>query len=193
MAKLTDRQKNNLIAKFKTGTYTNIELAKKYKISESMVRKITKGINKENSHIVEAGVVLENAKKCEKSAIEIKEIDNAIKYRLEKEYSDDNKRLRVYDASFKILDKVNDILEKGKVPEKVNKGDGIQQIEEREINASDAEKLANAVDKISVTTNVNQRHSNTQLSVNTQNNNVNTVNTKTLDDFYKDEVVEIKS
>lgn len=42
MAKLSDRQKNNIIAKFKTGTYTNIQLAKAYKVSEKTIRNIIK-------------------------------------------------------------------------------------------------------------------------------------------------------
>lgn len=170
MAKLSDRQKNNIIAKFKTGTYTNIQLAKLYKVDEKTIRNITAGISKDNADIVEAGVLLEKAKKSEKTPIEISEINKAIEYRLKQEFTEDNKRVRIYDTSFKILDAIDGILKKGKVEEKVSVGDGVQQFEERYLNASDTEKLANAVDKISVTTNVNQRHSNSQINVNTQNN-----------------------
>lgn len=170
MAKLSDRQKNNIIAKFKTGTYTNIQLAKLYKVDEKTIRNITAGLSKDNADIVEAGVLLEKVKKSELSPIEITEIDKAVKYRLEKEFSGDNKRVRIYDTSFKILDVIDGILKKGKVEEKVSVGNGVQQFKERYLNANDTEKLANAVDKLSITTNVNQRHSNSQINVNTQNN-----------------------
>ncbi|WP_323586027.1 hypothetical protein [Aliarcobacter butzleri] len=170
MAKLSDRQKNNIIAKFKTGTYTNIQLAKLYKVDERTIRNITAGLSKDNADIVEAGVLLEKAKKSEKTPIEISEINKAIEYRLKQEFTEDNKRVRIYDTSFKILDTIDRILKKGKVEEKVSVGDGVQQFEERYLNANDTEKLANAVDKLSITTNVNQRHSNSQINVNTQNN-----------------------
>ncbi|MFX4154247.1 hypothetical protein ACOL23_04810 [Aliarcobacter butzleri] len=170
MAKLSDRQKNNIIAKFKTGTYTNIQLAKLYKVDEKTIRNITAGLSKDNADIVEAGVLLEKAKKSEKNPIEISEINKAIEYRLKQEFTEDNKRVRIYDTSFKILDTIDGILKKGKVEEKVSVGDGVQQFEERYLNANDAEKLANAVDKLSITTNVNQRHSSTQINLNNQNN-----------------------
>lgn len=174
MAKLSDRQKNNIIAKFKTGTYTNIQLAKTYKVDEKTIRNITDGISKDNADIVEAGVILEKFKKSEKSPIEISEINKAIEYRLTKEFSEDNKKVKIYDTSFKILDLVNSILKKGTVEDKISVGDGIQKFEDRRLNANDAEKLANTVDKISVTTNVNPRHANTNIKV--DNNNLQQTN-----------------
>ena len=166
MAKLSERQKNNIIAKFKTGTYTNIQLAKLYKVHEKTIRNITDGIGKDNADIVEAGVLFEMAKKSEKSPIEVKEIDNAIKYRLEQEFSDNKKRIRVYETSFKILDSIDGILKRGSVEEKISIGDGIQRFEDRSLNADDALKMANAVDKLSVTTNVNDRHATSKVEVN---------------------------
>lgn len=167
--KLTDRQKVNLIAKWKTGQYTKVQLAKAYKVSESYVRKTIGEIKPENADIVEAAIILEKAKKCDKSAIEVTAINQAVAYRLKKEYSEDNKKVRVYDTSFKILDTIDGILKKGTIEEKVSKGDGIQQFEPRDINADDAVKLATAVDKISVTTNVNQRHGNSQVNIDNTN------------------------
>lgn len=170
MAKLSDRQKNNIIAKWKTGQYTKSALAKTYKVDEKTIRNITENIEPKNADFVEATLMLEKVKKSELSPIEITEIDKAVKYRLEKEFSEDNKRVRIYDTSFKILDAIDGILKKGKVEEKVSVGDGVQQFEERYINANDTEKLANAVDKLSITTNINQRHSSTQINLNNQNN-----------------------
>lgn len=170
MAKLSDRQKNNIIAKWKTGVYTQRDLAKTYKVDVAIINRIVKEIEKENAELVEAGVLFMNAKKSTKSQQEIAEIDRAIEYRLKQEFSDDNKKVRIYDTSFKILNAIDEILKKGKVEEKVSIGDGVQQFEERHLNANDTEKLANAVDKLSITTNVNQRHSSNQINVNTQNN-----------------------
>jgi len=175
MAKLTDRQKVNLIAKWKTGQYEKVQLAKTYKVSESYVRKVIGKIEPLNSDIVEASLILEKAKKCDNSAIEVNEINKAVEYRLKKEYADDKKRVRVYDTSFEILDTINGILKKGTIEEKINKGDGLQQFEPRELNADDALKMANAVDKISQTTNVNERHAKSSVEVNTQNNQQNNI------------------
>ena len=171
MAKLSDRQKNNIIAKWKTGVYTQRDLAKTYKVDVAIINRIVKEIEKENAELVEAGVLFMNAKKSTKSQQEIAEIDKAIEYRLKQEFTEDNKRVRIYDTSFKILDAIDGILKKGKVEEKVSVGDGVQQFEERYLNANDTEKLANAVDKLSITTNVNQRHSNSQININNENTN----------------------
>lgn len=46
MAKLTDRQKNNIIAKWNTGSYTKTQLAKFYKVDESTIRKVINGKTK---------------------------------------------------------------------------------------------------------------------------------------------------
>ncbi|WP_034255379.1 hypothetical protein [Aliarcobacter lanthieri] len=192
MAKLSDRQKNNIIAKWKTGQYTKSALAKTYKVDEKTIRNITENIEPKNADFVEATLMLEKVKKSELSPIEITEIDKAVKYRLEKEFSEDNKRVRIYDTSFKILDAIDGILKKGKVEEKVSVGDGVQQFEERYINANDTEKLANAVDKLSITTNVNQRHSSSQVNI--QNTNAQQTNIelnkdiilKTLSEFESD-------
>jgi len=171
MAKLTDRQKNNIKAKWSTGQYTKTQLAKTYKVDEKVIRNVVGKEEPTNAHLVEASLMIEGAKKGLKSPIEVREIDNAVKYRLEKEYADDNKRVRVYDTSFEILETINGILKKGTIQEKINKGDGVQDFEPRSINADDALKMANAVDKISQTTNVNTPQS--QVQVNNQNNNDN--------------------
>lgn len=91
------------------------------------------------------------------------------------------------------LKQLNNHLVENKKLEKVNVGDGVQNLEPVALGTSDYLNAQKTIDQASLTLGVNQRHSNTQLNVNTQNNNVNTVNTKTLDDFYQDEVVEIKS
>jgi len=57
------------------------------------------------------------------------------------------------------------MLTANKTYEKINKGDGIQQMEPRELNTTDLKNISDTIDKISVTTNVNQRHANTNINM----------------------------
>lgn len=82
MAKLTDRQRKNILAKWHTGQYTKTELAKQYRVTEKVVRTIVDGNPPKSAHIVEAGVLVEVAKKYEKTPIETSEINKAIEKRV---------------------------------------------------------------------------------------------------------------
>jgi len=162
MAKLTDRQKINIIAKWNTGQYTKADLAKAYKISDVMVGKIIGKEKPTNSHIVEAGLIVEKAKKLNKSSAEISAIDNAIKYRLEKEFNDDNNRLKVFDVTGSILDGVKKLIEGGKAQKVTTAsiGEGMVKsgIVEYDLQAEHYEKAMNTVDKASITLKVSDRH-----------------------------------
>lgn len=114
MAKLTDRQKINILAKWNTGVYTKTELAKAYKVDEKVIRNIVGKEEPTNSHFVEAGLMLEKAKKSELSPIESHSVNNAIKYKLEKDYNSDNNKVKVFDATADILKGVHDLIKKGK-------------------------------------------------------------------------------
>lgn len=178
MAKLSDRQKNNILAKWHTGQYTKIELAKAYKISEAMVRKICGNEQPKNSDIVEAGVIFEKAKKCGKSASEISAIDNAVKYRLEKEYNADKNKITIFDSTAKVLKGINELLDKGK-SQKVttaNLGEGIVEanVIEIDLQAIDYKNAMETIDKASINLEVAQRHANTTIN----NTNANQRNTK---------------
>ena len=78
MAKLTERQKNNILAKWHTGQFTKMELAKLYKVDETTIRRITDKQEPKNADIVKVGVALEIAKKAEKTPTETAEINKAI-------------------------------------------------------------------------------------------------------------------
>lgn len=80
------------------------------------------------------------------------------------------RRNLVFKASEKIIKKATEIIDNGTVDEKVGVGDGVQQFEPRKINPADVKNLADAVDKASITLGINQRHSNSQVTVNNQNN-----------------------
>ena len=154
MAKLTDRQKNNIIAKWKTGTFTQRELGKLYKVDVATINKIVKDIDKENVDIIEASLIVEKAKKSTKSQQEIVEINRAVEYRLKKEFSEDNKRVKVYDLAYKLVDVVEDLLSKKKVKEKINVGIGIQEFQERELNTSDVKNISDTISQIGKTLSV---------------------------------------
>lgn len=78
MAKLTERQKNNILAKWHTGQFSKTELAKLYKVTEGSIRKICEKQEPKNADIVEVGAALEITKKYVKSATETTEINKAI-------------------------------------------------------------------------------------------------------------------
>lgn len=174
MAKLSEAQKNNLKAKWETGQYTKTELAKAYKISDVMVGKIVGRDEPKNSDIVEASLLIEKAKKFEKSSAEISAIEQAVKYRLQKEFNADNNKIKVFDTASKILQKVNDLLDKGKKQSvtTANLGDGIVEanIIETDLQSVDYKNAIDTVDKVAVVMEVAPRHANQQINVNTQTN-----------------------
>ena len=154
MAKITDRQKNNIIAKWKTGQYTKTSLAKLYKVDEKTIRNITDAIDTENSDIVEACLMIEKVKKSDLSPIEVTEVNRAVEYRLKKEFSEDNKRVKVYDLSYKLIDVVEDLLKNKKVKEKINVGIGVQEFQERDLNTSDVKNISDTISQIGKTLSV---------------------------------------
>ena len=184
MAKLTDRQKSNIKAKWDTGQYTKTALAKTYKVSDVMIGKIVGFEEPKNSHIVEAQMLLEEVKKFDKSSIEIQAINQAVEYRLKEKYADDKKRVKIYDLTDTVLDKVEEILKKGKkqivmkVKEYNPDGGNSESLDvvDVELDTSDLKNLQDTIDKASITNNVNQRHSNQNINVQTntavQTNNI---------------------
>lgn len=177
MAKITDRQKNNIIAKWNTGSYTKTQLAKTYKTSESNIRKIVGTEKPTNADVVEAQTNLENWKKCEKSAIEIKAINQAVKYELDsKEYKSKNVE-NVHNTANQVLMGISKLLEKGtyKKPIKVKNGDyDVIEHVEHDLTSGDFNNCANGVDKVSVTLGVNERFSSSQTHI--SNNNAQQTN-----------------
>lgn len=80
------------------------------------------------------------------------------------------RRNLVFNASEKIIDKATSIITSGEVIDKIGVGDGVQMFKSRKLNTTDLKNLADTVDKASITLGVNQRHSNSQVTVNNQNN-----------------------
>ncbi len=82
------------------------------------------------------------------------------------------RRNLVFTATEKIIKKATDIIDNGKITDKISVGDGVQMFEPRELNTSDLKNLSETIDKASITLGVNQRHSNSQVTVNNQNANI---------------------
>lgn len=66
--------------------------------------------------------------------------------------------------------RINEDLQQNMKYEKVSCGDGVQNLEPVKLSASDYKNAQEALDKASITLGINQRHSNSQINVNTQNN-----------------------
>ena len=172
MAKLSQVQKNNIIAKWNTGQYTKVQIAKAYKVTEKVIRELVGKEPPSNADIVEAGVFFEKAKKSDKSTSEINAIEQAIKYRLEQEYTTDKNRIKVYDITTDILNGVQDLI-KGKKAKKIVTewcGKGLSTSREMEIDlqAIDYKTAMDTVDKASITLGVNERFS-SKVEVNNAN------------------------
>ena len=172
MAKLSETQKNNIVAKWNTGEYNKSQLAKAYKVTEKVIRNIV-GLEKPSSvDIVEAQVMLEKYKKSEKSPNEVTAINSAVAHRLKQEFSDDNNRIKIYETTTSIIEKVQTLIENGKAQKATtaNAGDGIieSNIIETDLQSADYKNAQETIDKASITLGVNQRHSSSQLSI--QNN-----------------------
>jgi len=178
MAKLSDRQKIKIKAKWDTGQYTKVALAKTYKVSDVMIGKIVGSEQPKNSHIVEAQLYIENVKKLEKSSTEIQAINQAVDNKIKEQLSIDNKRIKIDQTTDKILEKVNELLDKGKKQivmkvKEYSKENGSSEsldVIDVDLDTSDFKNMQDTVDKASITNNTNQRHANSQVVVNNQNN-----------------------
>ena len=96
----------------------------------------------------------------------------------------------VYGGVEKAVKKMNDIIAKGYVEEKINVGDGMQKFEDRALNTTDLKNAIDGYDKASITLGINQRHSNQNISLNTQNNIQNN-NLQLTEDEAKQKALEL--
>lgn len=161
MAKLTDDLKDKILSDFHIGKSQNW-LATNYNLSPATINKLCKGLIPKYKEKVNTIVSIKS------------ELSNESEYQVFTFDKEVNEQLRlknlVFKATEKVIKKAIDIIDSGKVTDKLNVGDGVQQFEPRELNTTDVKNLADAIDKASITLGVNQRHSSSQINVNTQNN-----------------------
>ena len=181
MAKLTERQKNNIVAKWKTGQYTLREIANLYKVDHKTIHRIVEDVPKENADIIEAQTQLEILKKSTKTPQEIAEINKSVESRLKAINDSDSLKLKIYETQISAVDLIAKLLNKQKkqVPIKVKQYDSdgrvngeTVEIVELELESSDLKNFVDSVDKASQTIKVNERHANTTINnTNAQQNN----------------------
>ena len=165
---LSTKKKNIIIADWKTGKFkSHYAIAKHYKVSPPTIAKILLNIGQENSHIVEAGVEFEEAKKITKNIIEINAIDKAIKERVS------HKDL-IESSALAIVNGLNKSVKKGKAQKVITEGQGMGAsmgaVIEYDMQPEHYEKAMNTIDKASITLGVNERFSSSKVEVNTQQN-----------------------
>lgn len=161
MAKLTDRQRNNILAKWHTGQFTKMELAKAYKVDHKTIRDVIGKEQPQNADVVEAGILLEVAKNSHKTPIQIQTINNAIKAGYDRLSKADEYKKKVDDIQLDLLDGIRTLLDKGTIsrPMKLKNGDFdvIEQVE-HDFTPNDYKTLINAVDDAAKTIGAVDRH-----------------------------------
>lgn len=165
MARLTESKREDIKNALLLGD-SQYKVAQDFEVSPATVNKIFKGLDKS---------LITQTERIVNDEVAIKSILATQSERFCKSFDDKvNEQLRrqnlVFDATEKVIKKAIDIINSGKVTDKLNIGDGIQQFKPRELNTTDIKNLADAVDRASITLGINQRHSNSQINVNTQNN-----------------------
>lgn len=155
-----------IIADWKAGRFKSYySIAKYHKINEKTAKKILDGIPQENADIVEVCAVAESAKKSVKNPIELKAVENAVQ-----------ERLKIHEISNTILQGIDKLAKGGKAQKVVTESNGelgsSATVVEYDLQADDYKKLADAVDKASLTLGVNQRFAQSQVNIqnNLQNN-----------------------
>jgi len=166
MAKLTDKQKELIIADYHTNNFSQRELAKKYNVSVGTVSKLTKEVNPKNEHLVNAQMSILSAQ-SELSNEQMNAIMNTAQDKLRRENL-------IYGNAELMASKVPDIInsfiienedtETGEVTKKFIMG------------AKALRELAEANDKLSITLKVADRHApKTEITnTNAQQNNETT-------------------
>lgn len=152
MAKLSDRQRNNILAKWNTGNYSKTDLAKAYKVHEKTIREIVGKEPPRNAYIVEAQTALEISKKAEKTPIEVSAINQAVKMNLDSlEYKQKNIR-SVHEVASDILNGLQRTVKNAKAQKVVTIGMGggasSSEVVDYDMQPEHYEKAANTVYKV---------------------------------------------
>jgi len=105
---ISTRKTNLIIAAWKTGKFkTPYAVGKEFKIDRKTAQKIIDGIPQSNADIVEASVVVENAKKSLKNPVEIEAIEREVKRRTELTKTKDLIEEIAFKSTLKNVVKVN--------------------------------------------------------------------------------------
>jgi len=171
MARLTDKKRDDILAEFHVGT-SQYQLARDFSVSTATINKICKGLTPKLKDKVKGQVAINTFLQHE-SERQVKAFETAVS-------TQERRANLVYGASEKLLQVTQELVYSNKTVERVNVGDGMQSFQERELNATDLKNIADTIDKTSVTLGVNQRHANSQVTVNNTNAQQNNDSNSTL-------------
>lgn len=185
MAKLTPKDELNLIADWKTGRYSQRDLASKYVCSKGKVSQLTEGIEKaKNDHLVNAQISLLSARAylsdeemtaimttAQNEVYNLGLVTNATQLNLIRtnQYLAKNEKVEIVK-----LNTYTDGRLDGQVVDLVKVG----------LGADDFKYCQDTIDKASITLGINQRHSNSQVNIQNTNNQSNVI-TATKEDISK--------
>lgn len=170
--KLTNKDEINLVSDWKTGRYSQRDLASKYNCSKGKVSQLTEGIEKgKNDQVVNAQITILTAKAL-LSDSEMTAIMTAAQ-------NDIFNNGLITNATQLNLVRTMEYLSNNKKLEKVSAGAGIQELVEVGLGSSDFKECQDTIDKASLTLGINQRHSNSQVNI--QNTNATQTNTNIID------------
>lgn len=172
---LSETQKLEIISEFKTGKYSQRELAKRHSASVGTINSLTKNIDKENEHLVNAQISMITAK----AYLPVQELNAILNTANEIVF---NQGL-ITNATQLNLVRITQHLKENKKLEKINVGDGMQHFEEVGLGSGDYKNIQDAIDKASITLGINERHSKSgDVNVNTQTNvGIQTITRKIVD------------
>lgn len=165
MARLTDNDKNLIVADYQTGKYSQRDLAKKYEVSIGTVNKLTKEINPINEHLVNAQISLLSAKSyltneqmnaimntARDEVFNLGIVQNASQLAVIRSTEQLSKNTK------KAMTKVKQYNDGGQVC-----GESIE-LYEIELDSADIKNHVDSIDKASITLGVSQRHAKTEIN-----------------------------
>lgn len=142
MARLTDEDRENILALFHTGEYSNNDIAKKYNTSHTTINKITKNLTPKHKDKVST-LVSVKSELAKESFKEIQAVETLVEEK--------TKHLKlINDNATKLAQKINVMTDEV-------------------CEAKDIKDLVDANDKLSITLGVNQRHANSQVNISNTN------------------------
>lgn len=164
MARLTDKQREDIRNALLLGD-SQYKVSQDFEVSSATVNKIYKSIAEDELNKVKDIVKDEIAIKSvlsEQSESFVKAFDSKVNDEI-------RRRGLVFGGVEKALKKMTEIIEHGRVEEKINIGDGMQRFEERKINTSDIKNALDGYDRAAITLELAPRHS--SQNINIQNTN----------------------
>ena len=160
MARLTDKDRELILADYHTGEYSQRELSKRHSVSVGTISKITKEETVQNEHIMNAQVTVLRAKS---------ELPNEQMNAIMNAAQDKERRERlVYGNAELMASKIPDVV-KSFIVEKKDEETG-EVTKEFLMGTQDLKQLAEANDKLAITLNVAERHAPKQVTAIQVNN-----------------------